>query len=42
VFIFLPERAKEMQMIVDTFPGGQEKQFPGRLGRTLFISYEVQ
>ncbi|MBN1314902.1 MAG: hypothetical protein JXA42_05525, partial [Anaerolineales bacterium] len=42
VFIFLPERAAEMQMIIDAFPNGQEKHFPGRLDRILFISYEVE
>lgn len=42
VFIFLPERAAELQMIEDAFPGGQEKLFPGRFERVLFISYEVE
>lgn len=41
VFIFLPERAFEMQGVQDVFPYGVEKRFPGRYDRLLFVSYEV-
>ena len=41
VFIFLPERAYELNVVRDAFPGGTEKRFPGRFERILFVSLEV-
>jgi len=41
VFIFLPERAMELQLVRAAFPHGTEKHFPGRYDRMLFVAYEV-
>ena len=41
VFIYLPERAMELQLIRAAFPHGTEKHFPGRYARMLFVAYEV-
>ncbi len=41
VYLFLPERAVELDVVRGAFPGGTEKHFPGRGGRMLFIAYEV-
>jgi 4-amino-4-deoxy-L-arabinose transferase-like glycosyltransferase len=41
VFMFLPERAGELEVIRRVFPGGTEKHFPGRFDRMLFLAYEV-
>jgi 4-amino-4-deoxy-L-arabinose transferase-like glycosyltransferase len=40
-FIFLPERAFELNVVREAFPGGTEKHFPGRLERILFVALEV-
>lgn len=42
VFIFLPNRAAEMEIVRGEYPGGIEKHFPGRFGRMLFTAYEVR
>jgi hypothetical protein len=42
VFVFLPERSSEMDVVRVAFPSGTEKRFPGRYERLLFVSYEVQ
>ena len=41
VFVFLPERAYELNVVRDAFPSGTEKRFPGRYERILFVSLEV-
>ncbi len=40
-FIFLPERAFELNMVREAFPGCTEKHFPGRSERILFVALEV-
>jgi hypothetical protein len=42
VFLFLPERMPELQVIRGALPGGVEKIFPGRFDRLLFVAYEVR
>ena len=41
VFLFLPERASELETIKVRCPEGTEKVFPGRFDRILFVSYEL-
>ncbi len=42
VFLFLPERAGELQWVQQAFPEGTLREFHDAAGRLRFIAYEVQ
>ena len=41
VFIFLPERYGELTNVIERYPGGASREFPGTFASPLFYSYEV-
>jgi 4-amino-4-deoxy-L-arabinose transferase-like glycosyltransferase len=41
VFIFLPERIAEFDVVRRAYPTGLKREFRDKLGRILFVSYEV-
>ncbi len=41
VFIFLPERLRELETVREFFPGGAVRKFGGRYGADLFTVYRV-
>ena len=41
VFIFLPERITEFDVVRRTYPTGLKREFKDQRGQILFVSYEV-
>jgi len=41
IFILLPERAQELDLLEQSYPGGTYTQYPGKEG-VLFLAYEVR
>lgn len=41
VFVFLPDRVREMGWVLQTFPDGRLREFHNQAGRLQFIAYEV-
>ncbi len=42
VFIFLPERAAELQFVQQAYPSGNVREFVDEVGNPLFSAYEVE
>lgn len=40
IFIFLPERSEELDLVLESYPGGTLRWHPGKEGK-LFLAYEV-
>lgn len=41
VFVALPERRRELDVVFGTYPEGEIREFPGKRNQLLFIAYEV-
>ena len=42
VFVFLPERQGDLEIVRQVYPAGLLREFKDSKGRLLFVSYEVE